>query len=46
MPLYTMIVFLFHIQGYNMFHVLEKWSNLYFLSHIIAALSYVFSLVV
>ncbi|EUB59507.1 putative protein-cysteine N-palmitoyltransferase porcupine [Echinococcus granulosus] len=26
--------------GYNMFHVLDKWSNLNFLSHIIASLTY------
>ncbi|KAM7532909.1 hypothetical protein Aperf_G00000127216 [Anoplocephala perfoliata] len=33
-------------KGYDMFHVLEKWSNLYFLSHIVAAASYLFSLLV
>ncbi|CDI97341.1 protein cysteine N palmitoyltransferase [Echinococcus multilocularis] len=27
-------------KGYNMFHVLDKWSNLNFLSHIIASLTY------
>ncbi|VDN98382.1 unnamed protein product [Rodentolepis nana] len=32
-------------KGYNMLHVLKKWSDLYFLSHIIAALTYLLSLV-
>uniref|UniRef100_A0A5K3EY15 Protein-serine O-palmitoleoyltransferase porcupine n=2 Tax=Mesocestoides corti TaxID=53468 RepID=A0A5K3EY15_MESCO len=27
-------------KGYNMFHVLDKWSNLNYLSHIVAALNY------
>nr|CDS33728.1 protein cysteine N palmitoyltransferase [Hymenolepis microstoma] len=31
-------------KGYNMLHVLKKWSNLYFLSHIIAASTYLLSL--
>lgn len=27
-------------QGYDMYHVLDKWSNLSFLSHMVAALNY------
>ncbi|VDL60377.1 unnamed protein product [Hymenolepis diminuta] len=30
-------------KGYDMFHVLKKWSSLNFLSHIVAALTYLLS---
>ncbi|KAM3178770.1 hypothetical protein ACTXT7_001884 [Hymenolepis weldensis] len=33
-------------KGYNMFHVLKKWSNLNFLSHIVAALTCLLSLLI
>ncbi|VDK38118.1 unnamed protein product [Taenia asiatica] len=33
-------------KGYNMLHVLEKWSSLNFLSHIVAGLTYVLCLLI
>ena len=42
------IIILLHsvLQGYSMFHTLRKWGHLNYLSHWVALLTYVISLVI